>query len=165
MGGLAASWPNSGGALNREQILSANAVEWPGYQSGNPDGLFGSATRTAVRGFQTDRGLPADGFPDSSVAGSRRARRRYAGAGACRTGWIDAAFASRSVCSIAWAIMQARLTARIGERHACDPCVRAARGMEVRGRATDVVLKKARRLADQRSSTPHVVAGCAGQDQ
>ena len=35
-----------------------------GYDPGEPDGILGPATRGALRAFQLDRGLIADGYPD-----------------------------------------------------------------------------------------------------
>ncbi len=38
-----------------------------GYGAGKPDGRIGPLTRAAIRSFQLDKGLPADGFADSSL--------------------------------------------------------------------------------------------------
>ena len=38
-----------------------------GYDSGKPDGVIGSGTRRAVRAFQKDHGLIADGYPSTKV--------------------------------------------------------------------------------------------------
>jgi membrane-bound lytic murein transglycosylase B len=38
-----------------------------GFEPGEPDGLFGPATRRALREFQNDQGMVADGFPDAAT--------------------------------------------------------------------------------------------------
>jgi peptidoglycan hydrolase-like protein with peptidoglycan-binding domain len=38
-----------------------------GYDAGSPDGLLGPKTRTALRAFQGDRGLPSTGRPDGAT--------------------------------------------------------------------------------------------------
>jgi membrane-bound lytic murein transglycosylase B len=38
-----------------------------GYDSGKPDGVIGSGTRRAVRTFQKDHGLIADGYPSNTL--------------------------------------------------------------------------------------------------
>lgn len=38
-----------------------------GYDTGNPDGILGPATRTAISAFQQSREMVADGYPRSSV--------------------------------------------------------------------------------------------------
>jgi membrane-bound lytic murein transglycosylase B len=48
--------------LNREQAIQAQqALTLLGYDPGPADGVAGSRTRTAIRSFQTDAGLPPDG--------------------------------------------------------------------------------------------------------
>ena len=73
--GLVASWPTQVGSLNRDQTLELQTLlNSLGYNSGTPDGLFGSGTRRAVRAFQTDQHLAADGFPTTSLLTQVRAR-------------------------------------------------------------------------------------------
>lgn len=38
-----------------------------GYESGEPDGVVGQQTRSAARSFQSEAGLPADGYPDHQL--------------------------------------------------------------------------------------------------
>lgn len=38
-----------------------------GYESGKPDGVIGRQTRSAARAFQSEAGLPADGYPDHQL--------------------------------------------------------------------------------------------------
>ncbi len=38
-----------------------------GFDAGEADGILGPATRGAIRGFQRERGMVADGYPDTSV--------------------------------------------------------------------------------------------------
>jgi len=38
-----------------------------GYESGEPDGVVGRQTRSAARAFQSQAGLPADGYPDHQL--------------------------------------------------------------------------------------------------
>ena len=74
-GGLVQSWPRQLGALTREQILELQTLlNGLGYEAGEPDGLFGSRTRNAVRGFQAAETLPADGFPTSALLDRVRAK-------------------------------------------------------------------------------------------
>jgi membrane-bound lytic murein transglycosylase B len=148
--GLVQSWPRHIGALNREQILELQTLlNGLGYDSGAPDGLFGSATRRAVRGFQTDQALPADGFPTLALLESVRAR-----AGITpeppreprplqRTGIREL---QRLLNRLGYSAGSA--DGRIGTR--TRNAIRAferAQGMQVRGRATDVVLEAARAAA------------------
>lgn len=60
--------PAAGPAVTRDQLLRLqerlNAL---GYDSGTPDGVPGSATRAAIRGYERDQGLIPDGHFDSEL--------------------------------------------------------------------------------------------------
>ncbi|WP_233544115.1 lytic murein transglycosylase [Salinisphaera sp. Q1T1-3] len=61
--GVQAAWPRDTAVLSNSQTRALqrqlNAL---GYGAGTPDGIMGPNTRSALRRFQRDRGLPADGF-------------------------------------------------------------------------------------------------------
>ncbi|MBD3777589.1 MAG: peptidoglycan-binding protein, partial [Thiotrichales bacterium] len=42
-------------------------LNWLGYDAGKPDGIAGNRTRSALRAFQKDQRLPADGFPSPAM--------------------------------------------------------------------------------------------------
>lgn len=42
-------------------------LNWLGYDAGKPDGIAGNRTRNALRAFQKDQRLPADGFPSPAM--------------------------------------------------------------------------------------------------
>lgn len=44
-----------------------------GYEAGKPDGVVGSRTRAALRAYQLQAGLPADGYPDRATLESLNA--------------------------------------------------------------------------------------------
>jgi len=148
--GLVQSWPRQLGSLNREQILELQTLlNTLGFEAGEPDGLFGSRTRTAVRGFQQAQSVAADGFPTAALLNDVRARAGVA---------PEPARAPRGLDRAGVRELQ-RLLRRLGH----DPggadgligertreAIRAferTRNMEVRGRATDVVLEAARAAA------------------
>lgn len=55
-------------ALSRDQVLELQqTLNNRGYDSGEADGIMGGNTREAIRGFQSDRGMIADGFPSARV--------------------------------------------------------------------------------------------------
>jgi membrane-bound lytic murein transglycosylase B len=60
--------PDDGLRLTRDMILTLqqnlNAL---GFDSGKPDGIFGSGTRRALREFQSANQLTADGYPSAVV--------------------------------------------------------------------------------------------------
>src|SRR5690606_17031184 len=54
--------------LTREQIASVQRrLNELGFDSGEPDGVVGSATRRAVREWQSRNGLVADGYIDAEL--------------------------------------------------------------------------------------------------
>ncbi len=146
-GGLVADWPRAAGSLNREEILELQTLlNRLGYDAGAPDGLFGSGTRRAVRGFQAARNLPADGFPTAALLGQVRAQAGVA---------VEAPAPPRPLARAGIRELQ-RLLARLGyysgradgrigaRTRAAIRAFETARGMEVRGRATTIVLEAAR---------------------
>lgn len=61
---LAAS-PALSEPLRNADIASAQrALNVLGHEAGTADGVLGSRTRAALRAFQLEQGLPADGYPD-----------------------------------------------------------------------------------------------------
>lgn len=63
--------------LSEQELLAAiqenlNAL---GYNAGPADGAMGRRTRSAIRGFQLDQGLPIDGVPNEGLLASLRAAR------------------------------------------------------------------------------------------
>lgn len=148
--GLVADWPRHLGSLDRDQTLELQTLlNSLGYNAGAPDGLFGSGTRRAVRAFQSDQHLAADGFPTTDLL---RAVRTRAGVPS------EPAPAATPLERSGVRELQ-RLLKRLGYRlGAADgrigPATRTAirsfqrqRGMEVTGRATSDVLAAARAAA------------------
>ncbi len=67
-GGLQNPPPTDLPRLSRQDIQALQtALNDQGYDSGTPDGILGPATRGAIRDFQKDRNLIADGYPAPSV--------------------------------------------------------------------------------------------------
>jgi membrane-bound lytic murein transglycosylase B len=51
--------------LRKDDIAGAQrALNTLGHDAGVADGVVGSRTRAALRDFQLEQGLPADGYPD-----------------------------------------------------------------------------------------------------
>ena len=62
--GVQAPWPRDLVALSRLQLKALQtALNQRGFDSGTPDGVIGTTTRGALRGYQRSVGLPADGYP------------------------------------------------------------------------------------------------------
>lgn len=65
MGRLAADEPDASQRLSIAELREIQRrLNARGFDSGEPDGVLGSQTRTAARAFQRQAGLPADGYPD-----------------------------------------------------------------------------------------------------
>ncbi|HWA00595.1 MAG TPA: lytic murein transglycosylase [Caulobacterales bacterium] len=146
--GLQRPWPRGDASLTRDQTLELQILlNSLGYNAGSADGLFGSGTRRAVRAFQTDRGLRADGYPTPALLAAVRTRAGVS---------VDPPPAPpRALDRDGVRELQRRLT-RLGYHPGradgrIGPDTRAAireferrHGMEVRGRATTAVLDAVR---------------------
>lgn len=144
-------WPTQVGALNREQMLELQTLlNSLGFDAGEPDGLFGSKTRGAVRAFQVQQSLVADGFPTAALLDQVRVRAGVAPAAPERT---PTGLGRSGVRELQRLLNRLGHNAgpadgRIGARtRTAIRSFERARGMEVRGRATDVVLEAARAAA------------------
>lgn len=63
-----AAWPREQRALSRSEIKALQtALNQRGLPAGVADGLFGPATREALRAWQRSQGRPADGFPTAET--------------------------------------------------------------------------------------------------
>lgn len=149
--GLVADWPRAMGSLNREQTLELQTLlNALGHDAGAADGLFGSATRRAVRAFQTEQGLAADGFPTLSLLERIRVR---AGVTSPEPARVPRGLQRAGIRELQRLLNRldynvGRADGDIGERtRAAIRRFERDRGMEVRGRATDVVLEAARAAA------------------
>jgi membrane-bound lytic murein transglycosylase B len=145
--GLQTAWPTHVGSLNREQTLELQTLlNSLGFDAGPADGLFGSGTRRAVRAFQTERGLAADGFPTTALLDDVRARAGVTPEPPREPRGLDRAGIrelQRRLNRLGFSAGSA--DGRIGSRtRAAIRAFEQRQGMEVRGRATDVVLEAAR---------------------
>ena len=57
-------WPETDErALSRDEVIELQEIlNVMGIDVGTPDGILGSRTRTAIRTFQEESGLPTDGY-------------------------------------------------------------------------------------------------------
>lgn len=63
-----AAWPRDLRALTTGDMRALQtALNQRGFDSGQPDGQMGPATRSALRAFQRSLGMPADGYPTSDL--------------------------------------------------------------------------------------------------
>ena len=67
-GSLTRPPPADGLRLSRQTVMTLQVhLNQLGYDSGTPDGILGSGTRRALREFQRDRNLVADGYPSEQI--------------------------------------------------------------------------------------------------
>jgi membrane-bound lytic murein transglycosylase B len=68
MGSLHATPPRNERPLHRDEVKEIQKrLNGLGFNAGEPDGVVGRMTRAALREFQLNRGLPADGYPDLAM--------------------------------------------------------------------------------------------------
>lgn len=66
--GVQASWPRDQRLLTRSEVKTLQStLNRLGFEAGEPDGVAGPATRKALRAWQRQQGLPADGFVNAEV--------------------------------------------------------------------------------------------------
>lgn len=66
--GLQQSLPEDAPRLSRTQVIQLQeTLNRKGFDSGEPDGIMGPATRRALRAYQADQKRVADGFADAEV--------------------------------------------------------------------------------------------------
>jgi membrane-bound lytic murein transglycosylase B len=67
-GSLTRPPPADGLRLSRQTVMTLQVhLNQLGYDSGTPDGILGTGTRRALREFQRDRNLVADGYPSEQI--------------------------------------------------------------------------------------------------
>ncbi len=66
-GPLATAWPHETPLSLEDRMAAQAALARLGYNPGAPDGLIGMGTRQAIRAWQKDHHLPADGYLSPAV--------------------------------------------------------------------------------------------------
>jgi lytic murein transglycosylase len=72
-GALAAAWPHETPLSLADRMAAQTALARLGYNVGPPDGLIGVGTRQALRAWQKDHHLPADGYLSPAVLAQLKA--------------------------------------------------------------------------------------------
>jgi membrane-bound lytic murein transglycosylase B len=75
-GPLVAAWPKETPLSLEDRMAAQSALAKLGYNVGAPDGLIGLGTRQAIRAWQKDHGLPADGYLSPEVLAQLRASQK-----------------------------------------------------------------------------------------
>lgn len=76
-GEIAAAWPTGERPLGpQERLRMQSALNALGYDSGPADGILGRKARAALRRYQKDRRIPADGYPTRQMLGQIEADLR-----------------------------------------------------------------------------------------
>ncbi len=74
---IQASWPPGDLPMSRDQRVELQEIlQSLGFDVAGVDGIIGTKTRDAIRGFQKARGLPADGHPSLVLLNRMRTERR-----------------------------------------------------------------------------------------
>ncbi len=80
LGLLLVARPAKDEPLSRAQVAEMQGLLAAlGFDAGEPDGVVGSQTRAALRGFQREANVPPDGYPTPELLAS--IRRSVAGRG------------------------------------------------------------------------------------
>ncbi|HXQ13162.1 MAG TPA: peptidoglycan-binding protein [Caulobacteraceae bacterium] len=77
-GPLATPWPKETPLSLEDRMESQQALAKLGYGPGPPDGQIGLGTRQALRAWQKDRGLPADGYLSPAMVAKLKAAQKGA---------------------------------------------------------------------------------------
>jgi membrane-bound lytic murein transglycosylase B len=77
-GPLAAAWPKETPLSLEDRMEAQQALAKLGYSPGPPDGQIGIGTRQALRAWQKDRGLPADGYLSPGMIAKLKASQKAA---------------------------------------------------------------------------------------
>jgi len=72
-GPLVTAWPKETPLSIEDRMAAQTALAKLGYNPGAPDGMIGAGTRQALRAWQKDHGLPADGYLSPELVGRLRA--------------------------------------------------------------------------------------------
>ena len=70
---LVQPWPSEAPTSLADRIGAQNALQRLGFDPGGVDGVIGAGTRRAARGWQSARGLPADGYLSGDLIARLRA--------------------------------------------------------------------------------------------
>ncbi len=66
--GIVASWPRDEPTLSHdERVRFQSELVALGFDTGGTDGVLGRKSRAALRGWQKQRGVVADGFPTTAL--------------------------------------------------------------------------------------------------
>lgn len=81
-GDIVTPWPRNELALEKDQrVQLQSGLNALGFDVGEPDGVLGRKTRAALRAFQKQHHLPADGFPTRAMLDRVVKAREHATAG------------------------------------------------------------------------------------
>jgi membrane-bound lytic murein transglycosylase B len=75
-GPLVTPWPKEIPVSLEDRMAAQQALMRMGYNPGVPDGMIGLGTRQALRAWQRDHGLPADGYLSSELASRLKLEHR-----------------------------------------------------------------------------------------